>query len=340
MPHGPRLDAPEALHHVMGRGLARQLIFADDRDREDFVRRLASLAQAGACTVYAWALLPNHFHLLVRSGNRPLATVMRSLLSGYAGAFNRRHRRLGHLFQNRYKSIVVEEEPYFLQLVRYLHLNPLRAKVVNDLNQLSRYQWSGHAALVGCHPAIWQDTSEVLGRFAPTLRAARERYQAFVAEGIPHGRRPDLQGGGLRRSAGGWAGVAALRRGRERWAADERVLGSGHFVEAVRREATPAAGAAARAAARAALPILWDRCAAAWGVNTEEITGGSRRRLVAHARAVAGAMAVRELGLPIADVARALGVSETAVRLALPRAADLMKGRGVAAADLLPKQLR
>ena len=87
----------------------------------------------------AWALLPNHAHLLVRTGQRPLARAMRSLLTGYAGAFNRRHQRAGHLFQNRYKSIVVEAEPYLLELVRYLHLNPLRARLVRDLPALDKY---------------------------------------------------------------------------------------------------------------------------------------------------------------------------------------------------------
>ena len=127
MPRGPRLDAPGVLHHVMVRGLERRALFRDDRDRADFLRRVGAVAARRALTVYAWALLPNNVHLLVRTGTRPLARSMRSLLTGYAGAFNRRHHRAGHLFQNRYKSIVVEEEPYLLELTRYIHLNPLRA---------------------------------------------------------------------------------------------------------------------------------------------------------------------------------------------------------------------
>src|SRR5512139_2522316 len=130
MPRQPRLDAPGVLHHVMVRGLERRAIFRDDGDRADFIDRVGRLADAKAWRVYAWALLPNHAHLLVRTGGRSLPRTMRSLLTGYAGQFNRRHRRSGHLFQNRYKSIVIEEEPYFLELIRYLHLNPLRAGVV------------------------------------------------------------------------------------------------------------------------------------------------------------------------------------------------------------------
>src|SRR5512139_1561836 len=102
MPRGPRLDAPNTLHHVMVRGIEGRSIFRDDRDREDFVRRLGEVAVAKDLTTYAWALLPNHLHLLLRTGTPPLARAMRSLLTAYAGAFNRRHRRRGHLFQNRY----------------------------------------------------------------------------------------------------------------------------------------------------------------------------------------------------------------------------------------------
>jgi REP element-mobilizing transposase RayT len=163
MPRQARLDAPNTLHHVMVRGIERTAIFQDDTDRADFVARLAALAEHGALTVYAWALLPNHAHLLVRTGSRPLPRSMRSLLTGYAGAFNRRHHRVGHLFQNRYKSIVVEEEPYLLELVRYLHLNPLRAKVTPTLRALDRSPWTGHSALLGAVPRPWQDTATIPG---------------------------------------------------------------------------------------------------------------------------------------------------------------------------------
>jgi putative transposase len=139
MPRQPRLDALDTLRHVMVRGIEWTANFRDGVDRADFIARLASLAESGALTVYAWALLSNHAHLLIRTGMRPLPRSMRSLLTGYAGAFNRRHTRGGHLFQNRYQSIVVEEEVSLLELVRYLHVNPLRAQVVPDRRALDRY---------------------------------------------------------------------------------------------------------------------------------------------------------------------------------------------------------
>ncbi len=169
----------------MVRGLERRAIFRDDQDRVDFVARLAALAAQGALTVYAWALLPNHAHLLLRSGPAGLPRFMRRLLTGYAGTFNRRHKRVGHLFQNRYKSIVVEEERYLVELVRYLHLNPVRAQVVPDLRTLDRYPWTGHSALLGTVPRAWQDTRPVLAQFGPTTARARKAYRALVAAGLP-----------------------------------------------------------------------------------------------------------------------------------------------------------
>ena len=121
MPRGPRLDAPGALHHVMVRGLERRRIFEMTADRRDFLQRLAAVVTATRLTILAWVFLPNHVHLLVRTGPVPLATAMRRLLTGYAVAFNHRHKRHGHLFQNRYKSILVEEESYGLEVTRYIH---------------------------------------------------------------------------------------------------------------------------------------------------------------------------------------------------------------------------
>jgi putative transposase len=335
MPRGPRLDAPGALHHIMVRGIERRNLFTDAVDRQAWVDRLATVATATELTVLAWALLPNHAHLLVRTGRIPLATGMRRLLTGYAGGFNRRHTRSGRLFQNRYKSILVEEEPYLLELVRYIHLNPLRARQVSTLVALDRYAWSGrHSALVGRVPRPWQAVTEVLTYFGGRAGVARRRYRAYVAAGIPQGRRPDLGGGGLRRSVGGWTVVERLRRGRELGAADERILGSGAFVEAVHREAA-ACEPPARARALAALPGLIARCAAAWQIRPAELAAGSRRRSVAAARAVIGYLGVQELGLPLTELAHHLGVTPVAVQHGLCRAPAALAAHGSQASVLL-----
>ena len=149
MPRQARLDAPGTLHHVIIRGIERRRIVDDGEDRKRFLGRLGGLARETGTRVYAWSLMPNHAHLLVRSGPAGLPQFMRRLLTGYAVTYNRRHRRHGHLFQNRYKSIVCDEDSYFTELVRYIHLNPVRAKLVPDLGALGRYPWSGHAAITG-----------------------------------------------------------------------------------------------------------------------------------------------------------------------------------------------
>ena len=221
--------------------------------------------------------------------------------------------------------------------MRYIHLNALRAGLVNDLAGLARYRWSGHSALLGRVPRPWQAVGEVLGHFGAPVRDARRRYGQFVAEGVAHGRRPDLQGGGLRRSAGGWEGLAALRRGRERWAADERILGSGPFVEAMLRQASPPHTPWPRAKALAALPALVAGCAKAWDVAASEVHGGSRRRPVSHARATVSHLAVSYLGLSAAVVARSLGVTPAVVLRGMARGPELLRARQVDPARLLSR---
>jgi putative transposase len=317
MPRQPRLDAPDTLHHVMVRGLERRAIFRDDTDRADFVARLASLAETGALTVYAWALLPNHAHLLVRTRGRPLAAAMRRLLTGYAGAFNRRHKRVGHLFQNRYKSIVVEEEPYVLELVRYLHLNPLRAKVLRDLRTLDRYPWAGHSGLLGTVPRPWQDTATILAQFGATAAHAKRAYRAFVQDGLPQGRRPEFQGGGLLRSAGGWAEVRALRRQGTPTRADARILGRGDFVDRLLGEAEARTRDTLRVAQpRPPLATLAEQVATQSGCALADLLAGRRTRAARQARRLLSQVAVRHCGYPGATVARFLGVTTSAVNRA------------------------
>ena len=142
MPRKSRIDAPEGLQHVIGRGINRQAIFSDKADYKDFLYRLGEILSESNTSCYAWALIPNH--LLLRTGNVPVSRVMQRLLTGYVVNYNRRHRRFGHLFQNRYKSILCQEDPYLLELVRYIHLNPLRAKLVSGYKALCRHPYCGH----------------------------------------------------------------------------------------------------------------------------------------------------------------------------------------------------
>ena len=143
MPRQARLDAPGVLHHVIIRGIERRDIFKDNKDRDNLLSRLCTLLPGAKTSCYAWALLSNHAHFLVRTGTTGLSKVMGRLLTGYVVSFNRRYSRHGPLFQNRFKSIICQEDVYLRELVRYIHLNPLRAGIVSDFNRLNSYKYCG-----------------------------------------------------------------------------------------------------------------------------------------------------------------------------------------------------
>ena len=313
MPRQARLDAPGALHHVIGRGIEKTQIFRSRKDREDFLDRLGKLSATGALSIYAWALMDTHFHLLLRTGNQSISQSMRRLLTGYVVNFNRRHKRYGHLFQNRYKSILCEEDPYFLEVVRYIHLNPLRAGKVENVKMLGSYPWAGHSVIMGKQERKWQDVGEVLAHFGGRKRKALAGYEEYVTEGIKTGKRTDLTGGGLVRSLGGWAQVISARRRGEITASDGRILGKGEFVEEVFSEVEEKVKETLRWRREApSLEILLGQVAREQQVEPEEIRRGSRRRPVVRARRRLCRVA-KELGHSGAAVARYLGVTTSLV---------------------------
>jgi len=281
MPRKARIDAPGALHHIIIRGIERKAIFKDTADRQDFLKRLGPIISETETGCYAWVLMPNHVHLLLKTGLAPIAAVMRRLLTGYAISFNRRHRRHGHLFQNRYKSFLCEEQAYLKELVRYIHLNPIRARLIKDLKALRQYPWCGHAVLMGKAEAEFQDTAYVLRLFGKSTGAARRAYEHFVSKGVGQGRRQDLVGGGLLRSAGGWA---ALRKQRDRGVrikGDERLLGSSDFVERVLKQAEEQLEEKYRLRAGViSLQALLEQVAQYFKVDPENLRSASKERLV------------------------------------------------------------
>lgn len=314
MPRQPRLDAPGALHHLIGRGIERAKIFQNTKDRNDFLDRLSSLGRNGDLVVYAWALMPNHFHLLVRTGRQPISQTMRKLLTGYVVNFNRRHGRYGHLFQNRFKSILCEDDPYLLELTRYIHLNPLRAGIVKDLEELNGYPWTGHAVLMGRVKRDWQDTNTLLSHFGKRRTEALSHYEEFVQEGISQGRRPELVGGGLLRSLGGWSQVLPLRRKGVKLASDERILGSEAFIEALFSEAEEREKETLRLRGKIRdLSGLAKDLATEKGISESDLRSATRTRPIVQARRRFCQLAVKEMGYSGAEVARFLGVTTSAV---------------------------
>jgi putative transposase len=318
MPRQARLDAPGTLHHVIVRGIEKRRIVDDRWDRGNFVLRMGQVASDTETAIYAWALMTNHAHILLRSGTGGLPKFMRRLLTGYAITYNRRHKRHGHLFQNRYKSIVCDEDRYFQELVRYIHLNPLRAKVVKDMSELGKYRWSGHSVLMGRIKHEWQDRDYVLSWFGDKEGKAKKAYRQYVKEGIGLGRRPELVGGGLIRSLGGWSEVLSLRRHGKKVLTDERVLGSGDFVERVMKEADESYQFPKDEYRQRAEQHIKEVCEKE-NINMKELKAGGRRRRISQVRSTIACELVEIYGIPLAEIARQLGVSTSAISKTLRR---------------------
>jgi len=314
MPRQGRIHITGGIYHVIQRGIERKEIFHGPPDYTQFLHRLEKgLAETGH-KCYAWALMPNHFHLLLRTGARPLSDLMRKILTGYAVHYNKKYNRSGYLYQNRYKSILCQEDAYLLELVRYIHLNPLRASIVKDINGLNHYKWSGHSALLGKQTVNWQCTDDILQYFGKHRPEARRKYLEFVADAKNMGKREEYAGGGLRRSAGGWSALMALRKAKEYHRSDERVLGDGEFVNTII--------SAAEENIRRKEKLInegWDykkvelKVSELFGINAKEIYNRSRLNNVSKARKVFMYFMNKQLGVSGSKIASYLGISDVAV---------------------------
>jgi len=321
MPRLARLDAPGVFHHVMIRGIERRKIFKNKKDREDFLDRLGNLLTETQTTCYGWVFLPNHAHFLFRTGQVPLATVMRRLLTGYVVSFNRRHKRHGQLFQNRYKSIVCQEDVYLKELVRYIHLNPVRAGIVLNLEELNKYPYCGHSTILGRKERSWQEVKYVLGYFGETFRVARRAYLSYIKAGLDQGRRDELVGGGLIRSLGGWSEVKSLRsKGQFHMMSDERILGESDFVDSVLSQANERYERGYELKARGYnLHGITKRVAEIYGMEEHEVFSKGRQQRKVKARRLLCFWAVRELGMSLSDLARVLEMSIPGVGYAVDK---------------------
>jgi REP element-mobilizing transposase RayT len=320
MPRQARLDVPGALHHIMVRGIDKTDIFRDDEDKARFLERLGQNVEEGKCSVYAWVLMSNHVHILFQSGKDGISTTMRKLLTWYAQYFNRKHRRTGHLFENRYKSILCDEDNYLIALIRYIHLNPVRANIVTTLAELDRYPWSGHRTLIGKAKHTWMDVAHVLSTFGSTRRKAVNEYRRFMQEGLGQGRLPELTGGGLIRSKGGWSQVLAARRSGRKEEYDERILGSGAFVNDILKETEEKTKRQLklRRSGKTITRIIEEECAKS-RISQNELKGGGRRRKISLLRATIAKRGLDELGLSLAEIARHVGVTTSSIRKAVLR---------------------
>ena len=320
MPRQARLDVPGALHHIMVRGINKSKIFDDDEDKARFLERLGQIVIDGKCSVYAWVLMDNHVHILFKSGNYGISAVMRKLLTWYAQYYNRRHKRTGHLFENRYKSILCDEDNYLLALVRYIHLNPLRANIVKTIEELDHYPFCSHRTTIGKSKYPWTDADYVLLQFGSTRQKGLAEYRNFMREGVELGHQPELVGGGLLRSLGGWSQVIARRRSGENGEGDERILGGGDFVHTILKETEDRElrQLKLKRSGKTIQKIIDEECKKS-GISPLEVMNGVRRRAVSRLRAVIATRGRTELGLSSAEMARHLGVATSSISRLIER---------------------
>lgn len=207
MARKPRIHYPGAFYHVTLRGNGKQDIFFEEQDRYRFYLLLQEGVERYHHQVHAFCLMTNHIHLVVQVAEIPLSRIMQNLSFRYTRWVNWRHDRSGHLFQGRYKAVLVDGDSYLLELVRYVHLNPVRARMVPTPDE---YPWTSHGAYCGRETLPWLTTDQTLAMFAEKRERAVRAYTAFMRDGLAEGRRPEFHGEGI---------------------ADSRIFGEDDFVE-------------------------------------------------------------------------------------------------------------
>ncbi len=314
MPRIGRLDIPGGCYHVMGRGLERRRIFNADVDKAYFLERLGEdLARSGA-QCFAWALMSNHYHLLIRVSDKPLSKLMAPLLGSYAGYYNLRHRRSGYVFQNRYKSILCDEDSYLLQLIRYIHLNPLKAGILTNLKALDSYAWTGHAVLMGKRRHPWQSVDETLSHFAKRISTARMRYREFMTEGLSDTEQAAFESGGLVRSYGGWETLKRLRKEHIYCVGDERILGESDFIqEALAQDKLSLERRTQRETEGWTLEAIVAGVCSHYDIEESRLIKKARNNVVSEAKGLICFFSTEQLGLPMREVAQHLQISQPAV---------------------------
>jgi len=256
MARKPRIHIPGGLYHVMLRGNGGQDIFFSPEDHYRMFFLIQEGVERFGHRVLAFCLMGNHIHLAIQVSEVPLSKIMQNLSFRYTRWINSRHQRMGHLFQGRYKALLVEKESYMLELVRYIHLNPVRAGIVAFPVE---YEWSGHRAYLGKEHIPWLSCDAVLGQFGSAVHTAREQYGCFVMDALDEECRPEFHWGGD----------------------DSRLLGEDRFLQEVMAKTDEVV------AVKVSLEVLLAVVAVEFEVDVADICSPSRKRSIAEARGVA-----------------------------------------------------
>jgi REP element-mobilizing transposase RayT len=294
MPRGPRIDFPGAIHHVYARGIEKRDIFLDDIDRHSFLHRVGANLPRWEMRCPAWSLMPNHFHLLLQSDNGSLPSFMQCLLTGYSKYFNERYKRVGHLFQNRYKSPIVDKTKYFLDVVKYIHLNPLRSGIVRSVAELEEYPWTGHGKILHGDPPEWQDMSLLRAEFQ------------------------DVDGGSR------W--ITAYRdyiQNRPTGSSEMEEIASVRNLSGMEEEPPAVPSGPCDIFSR-----TLHRLAASHGVPVEDVVGGSRKYHAVQVRREVLRVCKSELAISVVQLAHWLGMKENAAAYLLKSGREIARNEG------------
>jgi putative transposase len=309
-----RLNGIEYLQHVIARGIENQDIFRSIEDRENFLSRLSTLTTQGNVQLLGWCLMPDHFHLLLRTYCMSLAIMMHRLLTGYAIWHNRKYLRRGHLFQNRYKSVIIEEKRYFLDILRYIHLTPFRVGLLNAISQLDSYPFTGHCVLMGSREFKCQDVNWVLGWFENEEGQAKDRYRRFIAHGSIHDTRNAHLSRNLEIGSGEWNQQGSGQR-ETKANYDGRILGSADFVQRVLENHNQP-----QRQRYSDISEILISVSKKWNISKEQILSLSRARFIARARREFFLRAHVEAGSSITELGRLCGITHSAVTQAIGKA--------------------
>ena len=288
MARKPRLHYIGALYHVMIRGNDGQNIFARDEDRYRFYLFLQEGMEKFGHRIHAFCLMDNHVHLAIQVGEKPLSRVMQNLCSRYAKWIKSKEKKVGHLFQGRYKAIVVEADTYLAELVRYIHLNPIRAKIIKSPED---YRWSGHKAYLGIEELPWLTTKWVLSQFSQELSTARMKYDEFIREGKGEGHRHEFHSG----------------------TRESRLLGDDRFVEEVLKRTDQDDNKSV------SLNEVIDRVGKLYDLTEQEIISGGKQRCPAEARGLIAYLVRESRGLSLTDLGKRLKRDQCSLSLAADR---------------------
>jgi REP-associated tyrosine transposase len=292
MARRPRVFAAGVLYHVIARGNQRQKIFTSDSDYQAYIERLARYRKKYDYKLHAYCLMPNHVHLLVESSEHPLAKLMQGLQQSYSQYFNLKHRKTGHVFEGRYKAILCQKDQYLLQLIRYIHLNPVRAGMVGSPQ---RYRYSGEHAYLQGKATEMIDPAPVL-----SMLGGKQAYRRFIRDGLSDGHNEEYYA-----------------------VEDQRFLGAAGFGERLLRNEPRFSG---KRPARRSIETMARELAKQLKVELQAVRSPDRGWAISKSRTIAAYVLVRRLGYRLSDVAAYFRRDMATLATLLARLSDRLQG--------------